>query len=345
MRYYFPLIILCLLVCVRVYLNCFNGQTCLEKKESQLLNPDRFLGRIVSEIRVKSTDLARKNFPSPHSELLLGMVIGINDIDKVPSFEKALKESGTIHVVVVSGFNISLVFGLIIGILGSRYKLKNLLIAQTCTLFYAFLSGFEPPVIRAWVMGSIAAWAKYYGRSIDGFRLLIFSGLIMVLIDPYFLFSLSFQLSFLATLGLILYGEFFSKILSSISESVLFEDLGATLSAQVTVWPLISFHFGTVSLVSPLVNMLSLWTVPISTILGTIFILLGSFLPFLSKILAVFIYPFLDVFVRLNVFFSQFYFSSRSIQIDLIKMSIYYLFAALWAIILVRRKRKEYETK
>jgi len=330
---------------VRVYLNCFGGKVCTEKRESQLLNSDKFLGKIVSDIRIKSTELARKNFPSPHSELLLGMVIGINDIDKVPSFEKALKESGTIHVVVVSGFNISLVFGLIIGVLGSRYKLKNLLIAQTCTLFYAFLSGFEPPVIRAWVMGSIAAWAKYYGRSVDGFRLLMFSGLVMVLIDPYFLFSLSFQLSFLATLGLILYGEFFSKVLSSISKSVLFEDLAATLSAQVTVWPLISFHFGTVSLVSPLVNMLSLWTVPISTILGTIFILLGSLLPFLSKIMAIFIYPFLDIFVRLNVFFSQFYFSSRGIQVNLIKMSLYYLFASLWAISLARRRRKEYETK
>ena len=345
MRLYLPLIILCLVTSVRVYLGCFNGKLCNEKKEVQILNPDKFLGKLISEIRIKSTELARENFPSPHSELLLGMVIGINDIDKVPSFEWALKESGTIHVVVVSGFNISLVFGLIIGVLGSRYRLKNLLIAQSCTLFYTFLSGFEPPVIRAWVMGSIAAWAKYYGRSVDGFRLLMFSGLLMVLIDPYFLFSLSFQLSFLATLGLILYGEFFSSTLSKVSKSVLFEDLAATLSAQVTVWPLISFHFGTVSLVSPLVNMLSLWTVPIATILGTLFILLGTFLPFLSKILAILIYPFLDIFVRLNVFFSQFYFSSRGIQVDLIKLSIYYLFVAFWAIYLGGRRKKDYETK
>ncbi|MFC1700492.1 ComEC/Rec2 family competence protein [Patescibacteria group bacterium] len=330
---------------MRVYLNCFNGQVCNEKKETQILNQDKFFGKLISEIRIKSTKLARKNFPSPHSELLLGMVIGINDIDKVPSFEKALKESGTIHVVVVSGFNISLVFGLVIGMLGSRYKLKNLIIAQASTLFYAFLSGFEPPVVRAWVMGSIAAWAKYYGRSVDGFRLLMFSGLLMVLIDPYFLFSLSFQLSFLATLGLILYGEFFSKTLSKVSKSVLFEDLGATLSAQVTVWPLISFHFGTVSLVSPLVNMLSLWTVPISTILGTLFILLGTLSRFLGKIIAILMYPFLDVFVRLNVFFSQFLFSSRGIQVDLIKMSVYYLFVALWAISLARRREKKYENK
>src|SRR3989338_6598523 len=58
----------------------------------------------------------RKVFPSPHSELLLGLTIGLNDLKKVSRFNDVLLATGTIHVVVVSGYNINLVFNLIISI-------------------------------------------------------------------------------------------------------------------------------------------------------------------------------------------------------------------------------------
>ena len=55
--------------------------------------------------------------PSPHAELVLGMVLGIDNFDQLPKFKDTLKRSGTVHVVVVSGFNISLVYASLIGIL------------------------------------------------------------------------------------------------------------------------------------------------------------------------------------------------------------------------------------
>ncbi|MFZ2664183.1 MAG: ComEC/Rec2 family competence protein, partial [Patescibacteria group bacterium] len=294
-----------------------------------------------------SIELYRKYFPSPHSELLIGMVMGADELGKIPKFKESLKSTGTIHVVVVSGFNISLVFSLVIGLLGSKYKTKNLIIAQFITLLYSMMTGFEPPVIRAWVMGSLVSWAKYYGRGMDGFRVLIFTALFMILIWPYFLLSVSFQLSFLATFGLVIYGNFFQRIFKNIFkvESFLVEDLSTTVSAQVFVLPIVSLYFGRISLVSFIVNPLVLWTVPISTILGSVFLLLGSISQVLGRLFALFMYPFLDIFTSLIWFFGGFTFSSMSFSADIKTVVVYYLFTLLGGYFINRNKGKIYENK
>ena len=107
---------------------------------------------------------ARKSLPSPHSELVLGMTIGLDDLSKSPRFKDALKRTGTIHVVVVSGFNMSLVAGYALKIFGSPYKVRNLMLTLMSTFFYAAFTGFEPPVLRAWVMSSFMLVGKFSGR-------------------------------------------------------------------------------------------------------------------------------------------------------------------------------------
>jgi len=349
-KYYLPLLILSFLVGIRVYVNCFDGtvsKQCIESEESIFTNKEKFPGRYFIKFRESSIELYRKYFPSPHSELLIGMVMGADELGKIPKFKESLKSTGTIHVVVVSGFNINLVFGLVIGLLGSKYKTKNLVIAQIVTLLYSMMTGFEPPVIRAWVMGSLVSWAKYYGRGIDGFRALVFTALLMILIWPYFLLSVSFQLSFLATFGLVTYGNFFQGILRSIFkvESFIVEDLSTTISAQVFVLPIISLYFGRISLVSFIINPLVLWTVPISTVLGSIFLIIGSISHVLGSLIAFFIYPFLDIFTSLIWFFGGFTFSSVSFSANAKTVSIYYLFTLLGAYLVNRNKRKAYESK
>ena len=300
------------LAALRFVLVCvFSGVEC---KETPIL-PEI---SILTKIRTASIEVVDKNFPSPHSELLLGMLIGLDRLDEVPQFSDNLRDTSTIHVVVVSGFNIALVFGLVTKLLGSEYKIKNIVIAQIFTLFYALLSGFEPPVVRALVMGSIVAWGKYSGRLIDGLRVLFFAASVMVVISPSYLASVSFQLSFGASLGLIL----FSNLLSNIK---LPEDLKSTLSAQILVWPIISLYFGKVSLIGIVVNPLILWTVPVATILGGIFLLLGFISPFLATLFSIILYPFLDVFARLVTFFGSLKHISLDYKIGIITMIVYYL--------------------
>lgn len=312
-------LILLVLACVFRCFSYCGSNDCSEVHFGEGISDLEFF----TKLREHCIEVARKYFPSPHSELLLGVTIGVDKLKDLPSFNNALKDSGTIHVVVVSGFNISLVFSLVLKVIGSRYKTRNLIIAQIVTLFYSLLSGFEPPVIRSYVMGSIVSWGKYCGRSLEAMYVLIFSGLVMILLDPAYLFSLSFQLSFMATLGLIVYSSFFEKILKS--KFFLFEDLSSTLSAQVLVWPIISFAFGRFSILSPLVNMLILWTIPISTILGGLFLLVSFINVFLAKIVALPLYVFLDIFITVVEFFAKIPFVSIDLEISLILMITYYL--------------------
>jgi len=332
MKYYFPVVLVGILAIVRFTFACvLPNKLCAEIPTI----PDI---PILKRIRLASIDIVDRNFPSPHSELLLGMLIGLDRLEQVPYFSDALKNTSTIHVVVVSGFNIALVFGLVTKILGSEYKLKNLLIAQLFTVFYALLSGFEPPVVRALVMGSVVAWGKYYGRVLDGLRVLVFAASVMVIIEPTFLPSVSFQLSFAASLGLVLFSKMFSNLKVP-------EDLKSTVSAQMLVWPIISIYFGKAGLIGILVNPLILWTVSISTVLGGMFLLLGALSPFLGRMFSLVLYPFLDVFFRVVMFFGKIPNISWNIKISLGFLIGYYLFLILLLFIHSKLKNPSNEAK
>jgi competence protein ComEC len=348
-RFYLPLVIVGIVAVIRVYFNCFVSvdNNCLEPKESFFSNKEKFPGKQLAEFRESSIDLVRRYFPSPHSELLIGMVIGADELAKVPKFKDALKNTGTIHVVVVSGFNVSLVASLVMGVLGSKYKIRNLIISQFFTFLYSIMTGFEPPVIRAWIMGSMVSWVKFYGRSVDGFRALVFTAILMVIIWPYFLFSVSFQLSFLATLGLIIFGntivDFLGKIFGA--GSFFTEDLGTTIAAQIFVLPLVSHYFGRVSVLSFIVNPLILWTVPTATVLGTFYVFTAGISDLIARIFSFLIYPFLDIFVSVINFFSGFEFASVDFGMGVFPLLIYYLFTLLGLYFMSRRKGKKYENK
>ncbi len=269
------------------------------------------------------TERIFSDFPSPHAELLLGMTLGVDAFDRLPIFSEMLRNTGTIHVVVVSGYNVTLVFNLVISVIGSFYKRQNLIIALICTLLFSILSGFEPPVVRAWLMGSILVYAKYLGVKINTLLVLIFTGLVLLVIYPHYIISLSFWLSFSATLSLMLFDI---PLFNTVSESAFIDDLKSTLAAQILVWPLISYFFGQVSLISPIVNMLVLWTIPISTILGSAYVMLYVLhIRFLLNPLAQLSYFLLDYFVFLVEQFSTIKFGSVPVAIPLSVMVAYYL--------------------
>lgn len=294
------IILLALLVSYQVFSRCDLGV--LECKG--LVNtPAVFVSRIDSileNIRQVSSNIARKFLPSPHSELLLGLTMGIDNLSRVPKFKEALVDTGTIHVVVVSGYNITLVFVSLTQIIGSVYRKRNAVVVLVLTLAYSVLTGFEAPVVRAWVMTAVLIAGKYYGRRLPLLRVLFVSGLLMCALNPNYVFSVSFQLSFSATMSLVMFGEMVQKALYRIIplDNVLTRDFSATVSAQIMTWPLISYYFGRVSIHSFLVNALVLWTVPISTILGMVFIVSGLVHHVFGTLSSLLVFVPLDIFVR-----------------------------------------------
>jgi competence protein ComEC len=129
--------------------------------------------------------------------------------------------------------------------------------------------GFSATVVRASIMAALVLIAKQIGRTYTVIRSLLITGIVMVLINPYLLgFDVGFQLSFIATLGLILLAPCIEKYVKFMPTTIgLREFLTATVATQIFVTPMLLYHIGEFSVVSVLVNMLVLPMVPVAMLL------------------------------------------------------------------------------
>ena len=249
--------------------------------------------------------------PQPEASLLAGILLGI-ETDIPANVEDAFQETGTTHIIAISGFNIAILAGLFTS-LSSRLFSKRWApwIALAGISFYTVLVGAAPPVVRAAVMGGVGLFGKMFGRRQTGANSLTFTAAVMCLFNPDLLWDAGFQLSFAATLGLVLYADplqsacerlaerWFSqemarRIAAPISEYFLF-----TLAAQVTTLPIIAWHFHRISLSSMLANPLILPPQPLVMICGGLAVLVGLVFPWVGKLAAGLTWPLLAYTIRM----------------------------------------------
>lgn len=278
----------------------------------------------LDQIRELVSATVRESLPEPQASLLLGMMLGVKG-GFPSSFYEALRVSGTLHVVVVSGYNITvLINALGRGLIFLPLKVRFFAIALGIFLFVS-LVGPEAPVIRAAIMGSIALLATVLGRQKDALRAFLVAAIIMLILNPSWLLNLSFQLSFLATLGLIIFVPIIDRFTPG-RGAPLREDLVTTLAAQILVWPLIAYTFGQVSLLSPIANTLVLWTVPISTVLGLVTTALAIFVKQIGYLIMLPINILLTYFVQVVGWFSSLNFGFFEISpFSALALLFYYL--------------------
>lgn len=226
-----------------------------------------------------------KRFPQPESGLLAGILFGKKDaLDEVSN--EQFRKVGLMHIVVLSGYNVSLVIALIMKLLYFLPLRVRSVLAVLGIIGFALLVGAGPTVVRASIMALFIVLSENVGRRYSVHRGLIAAGVIMVIINPWvLLFDISFQLSFLATYGLITFSPYFEKWLYWIPSFLeLRASAVATLSAQVIVTPILLYGIGDLSIISPLVNVLVLFAVPWSMLLG--FIASFSFIPYFFSFIA-----------------------------------------------------------
>ena len=267
-------------------------------------------------------DKALKNiyliFPDPEASLLAGILLGV-DTGLSQGLQQAFKDTGTAHIIAISGFNIAIIAGLFF-MLFSRLlgQVRGTIAAILGIAFYTFLVGAEAAVVRAAVMGSLALAMRQIGRRNQGLSALMFSAAFMAaFMNPNIPWDVGFQLSFFATLGLILYAEPFQewavriitrytspgaaqKLAAPISEYFLF-----TLAAQLTTLPIMAYHFKRISLVSLVANPFILPVQPAVMILGGIAVLLSLVWLPLGAIAAFGAWPFVAYTIRLVELFDR----------------------------------------
>src|SRR5687768_13691926 len=256
-------------------------------------------------------------FPDPESSLMAGILLGV-DTGLTQELQQAFKNTGTAHIIAISGFNISIIAGLFVTFfsrfLGPR---RGMLVAVIGIIFYTILVGGDAAVVRAAIMGSLALFAKQVGRRQAALNTLLAVALFMCLWNPLYLWDVGFQLSFFATLGLILYADPFSQFANRIITkyfptstaekfAVLFSEFVLlTLAAQVTTIPIMAYHFQRISLVSFLANPFILPAQPAVMILGGLAGLLSLVWFPLGQIAAWVTWPFVVCTIRMVEIFDR----------------------------------------
>ncbi len=279
-------------------------------KDFEILGEERDLQFFL--YRLKDLLLERVNFFLPWKEagLLSGILFG--EKRSLPSqLEEDFRKSGLLHIVVLSGYNVSILIAILMALL-SWIPLRIRVFLTFISIFlFTILVGAGATVIRASLMASVLVLSQLFGKKHSAQGSLLFVAFLMVLYNPWILVhDISFQLSFLATYGLIRYMDFFEKVFSWVPSLFdMRESLSAIISAQVMVLPLILFKIGTLSLVSPLVNMIVLFFVPFSMFFGALMIVSSFFSSSLAYFFSFVTSLFLNLIMYISHFFAQFSFS------------------------------------
>jgi len=266
---------------------------------------------VISDYRFRLISIVKRNIPEPYSGLILGMTIGYKD-DFPSDFLDLLKRTGTIHIIVVSGYNVSIVISGISIIFSMFFNRLNLLLSIIFVLIFAGLAGFDPPVVRASIMGIIAVIGSSYGNHRFSLYILYVTLASMVLVNPSYLTDIGFQLSAVATATVIVSSMFISGAKAFISTVFI------TTFVNLAIFPIISYYFGTISLISILSNLLVIWIIPFITFGGFFFFL---FPVFLLKICLIIFIDFYLICIRL---FGSLEFGYVQYKFSIADMFIYY---------------------
>jgi len=259
---------------------------------------------LLFRLRQRALDTLYSIFPDPEASLLAGILLGIES-GISSEVRDAFNDTSTTHIIAISGFNITILAALVISLTGRTLGMrKGAIVAATVIALYTILVGADASVVRAAIMGGLVLFARFLGRVTLAMASLGAAAILMTLANPYLLWDVGFQLSFAATLGLVLYAEplkdGFVKIASRWMETdranrlstPVGEFLLFTFAAQITTLPLTAYHFQRLSLVSFLANPIVLPAQPPLMILGGLATMAGMIWLPLGQLLAWLAWPF-----------------------------------------------------
>jgi competence protein ComEC len=304
---------------------------------------DTFFGDLF-RVKQKFMETFERAVPEPYAGLGEGLLLGVkralgNDLEAI------FRETGIIHIVVLSGYNIMIVVEFVMALLSFVFFPRTrMIVGLGVIVLFALLVGLSATVVRASLMAGLLIIARGTGRTYVVLRALMLAGIGMLIHNPYLLVhDPGFQLSFLATLGLILVAPHIESRLTLIPELWGIRGfLTATLATQVFVLPLLLYHMGLVPVLSVFVNVLVLPMVPIAMFLTFVTGVVGFISSPLAQFFGWFTYLSLAYIIKVAEFFGSFSFASFSI--DAFPFWIVILTYAVYTYILFVLIKNEKET-
>jgi competence protein ComEC len=289
--------------------------------------------------------------PEPNSSFLAGLIFGAKQSlgqNLLDNFQKV----GLIHIVVLSGENLTIVATAILSLTAYFGRRKFGLIASAVgIIIFSAMVGFTTTVFRSGIMALIAIMARYLGRPADALRWLFIAGFIMLFWNPLTLFyDPSFQLSFMAALGLIIWSPvinlFIVEKLSFVPIKYgLREIVSATFAVQLFILPLLIRMSGNFSLISFVANLIVLPMIPAVMLFGFLTGLAGM-VPaqaglFLSWPFGAVSYLLSELVIRLAEIFASIPFST--IQISIMPLWLIFIWYAVYGFVYWKLKNSKFD--
>ncbi len=276
-----------------------------------------FLGMLYS-LRQRAYLVVNQLLPQPEAGLLSGILLGIEN-DLPEQLKLAFQDTGTYHIIAISGFNIAIVAALFMSLSKRIFPYRwSVWAAIFGIAFYTLLVGGQPSVLRAAVMGAAGLIGNHIGRKQTGVNSLAFTAAVMCLINPKLLWDVGFQLTFSATLGLVLFGDRMQNWLTDYCNEHFDEETGRrfsgpvsdyfllTLAAQVMTLPILVIHFQRISISAVLANPLILPAQPLVMTLGGAAMISGLIFYPLGQILAYGLWPLLAYTIHMVELLARF---------------------------------------
>lgn len=260
---------------------------CWWPKLSLFKKSDNYWFKYFQTVRRVGYDYLSQYLIEPYLSLTVGLLWG-DDSNLPADIKNSFRVVGLSHILAASGYNLMVLSSwlfFILTFIGCHRRLAAWLVIAG-VMFFIFLAGAEPAVVRAGLMTAVVIVVRFFGQKVDNLNLLLGTAAIMLIIKPILVGNIGWQLSFGAMVGLMYilpklkerwerWPEFFG-----IKETV-----SQTLSANLATWPIILWHFGTMSIISPLANVLAAPVVDLSFVLTAPIFVFG-FWPLLGQLLA-----------------------------------------------------------
>src|SRR3989344_444699 len=290
-----------------LYTLSFAELECIAPCQDVILTWGNFLKVAAIWTKQKYLDGLHMALPEPESGLAGGITVGDKrSVGK--EFTDLFITVGLVHIIVLSGYNITVVMNLLGRFLSRVGRIAQLIASICIVVFIVLVAGASANAVRAGAMAILPLYARISGRLYIALRALGAVAFVMVLWNPYILaFDPGFELSVLATLGLILFSPIFASWLAWIPEKfALREIVASTLGTQLMVLPLILYQNGLLSIVALPANLLTLIVVPwamglsvVAAVGGIIFGPFGTLVAFPAYVLLAYIIKITKVFAAL----------------------------------------------
>lgn len=269
-------------------------------------------------------------FPQAEGAYLAGLLLGGDD--RLPgSVAENFRITGTTHTVAVSGYNITVIASILmwLGIALGLWRKQAFWFAVCGIIFFVIMIGAPSSATRAAIMGIFMLWAMQKGRLANSVRIAIFAATGMVFFSPFvLLYDVGFQLSFLATLGIILIYAPLSVVAGIEDDFLELKSIVlVTVAAQLGVLGLLVYVFESFSLISILANVIILPLIPVIMLFGFLAIMLSFVFSFGAKLVALVVWLFLHFEIFAIEQLAKIPFASIEIgNVGIIWVLVYYLF-------------------